>query len=79
MVAGDQQYPALSIKDVISIFSWSPNKFYERLLGSQIKAVVKMCHQSERQKTNQKDKEPIVYEMISAKIYYKLLAWIGVL
>ena len=61
----------------ISIFSWSPNKLYHTLLGSQIITVVKSCHQSERQRTNQKDKEPIVYKMNSARIKYKLLAWVG--
>ena len=49
--------------DIISIFSWSPNKFYHGLLGSQIKTAVKSFHQLERQRTNQKDKEPFVYEM----------------
>ena len=52
----------LSGNDAILIFSWSPNKFYHSLLGCQIKTVVKSCHQSERQRTNQKDKEPFVYK-----------------
>ena len=67
----------LSGYDAILVFSWSPNKFYHSLLGSQIKTVVKSCRQSERQRTKQKDQEPIVYEMNSARIKYKLLAWVG--
>ena len=63
--------------DAISIFSWSPNKFYHRILGSHIKTVVKSCHQSERQNTKQTDKEPIVYKINSARITYKLIAWVG--
>ena len=63
--------------DAISIFNWSPNKFNQSLLGSQIKTVVKSCHQSERQRTNQKDKEPIVDDMNSVRIKYKLVAWVG--
>ena len=67
-----KSYFILSGNDAISIFSWSPNKFYHSLLGSQIKTVVKSCHLSERQRTYQKDKEPIVYEMNSARIRYKM-------
>ena len=61
----------------ISIFGCSPNKFYHSLFGSQIKTAVKSCHQSERQRNNQKDKESIVYKMNFARIKYLLLAWLG--
>ena len=50
---------------------------FHQIRLSQIKTVVKSCHQSERQRTNQKDREPIVYEMNAARIIYKLLAWVG--
>ena len=67
----------LAKNDAISIFSWSPNKFYHILLGSQIKAVVESCHKSERQGKNQKDKEPIVYKTKSVRIKYILVDWVG--
>ena len=47
----------LSGNDAILINSWSTNKFHDSLLGSQIKTVVKSCHQSERQRTNQNRNE----------------------
>ena len=57
----------MSENDAISIFIWSLNKFYHSLLGSQIKTVVQSCHPSKRQRTNQKDKEPLLYKINSAE------------
>ena len=59
----------LAGNNAISIFSWSPNKFYHSFLVFQIKQLVKAV-------INQKDKEQIVYEINSAKIKYISLAWV---
>ena len=58
------------------MFSWSPNMIYHSLLGSQLKTVGKSCQQTERQRTNQKDKEPIVYKINFARSKFILFAWV---
>ena len=57
-------------------FAFGKICLYHSLLGSQIKTVDKSCNQSEIQRTNQTDKEPIMSKMNSARIKYILLAWV---
>ena len=72
-----KSYFILSGTDAISISSWSPNRFYDSLLGPKIKQLWKVVINQKYKEQIRKTKSPFVYEMNSARKKYILVTWVG--